>query len=232
MSVIIARPQSRRASRISTEDAILSAAEAVFAEKGYDGATTSAIAAAAGLPKANVHYYFATKEQLYRRIIAGILGTWLDAARAFDEFGSAAEALERYIGAKMDLARERPYGSRVFAKEIMRGAPVAQDFLDTTLKAWVEERARVVRRWIGEGQLRPIEPRTLFFMIWATTQHYADFAHQIAALNDGAPLSDAEFEAAKAQVIAIILAGVELTDSPRSTAPGHAMRTAADNHLD
>ena len=208
MSAIIDRPPGRRASRISTEDAILSAAEAIFAEKGYDGATTSAIAAAASLPKANVHYYFATKEQLYHRVIAGILEAWLDAARAFDEFGSATDALSRYIGAKMDLARERPHGSRVFAKEIMRGAPVAQDFLDTTLKGWVEKRARVVRRWIAEGQLRPIEPKTLFFMIWATTQHYADFAHQIASLNDGAPLSDAAFEAAKAQVIAVILGGV------------------------
>ncbi|HEX4766430.1 MAG TPA: TetR/AcrR family transcriptional regulator [Lichenihabitans sp.] len=208
MSAIIDRAPGRRATRISSEGAILVAAETVFAEKGYDGATMSAIAAAASLPKANVHYYFATKEQLYRRVIAGILEAWLDAARAFDEFGSAAEALRRYIGAKMDLARERPYGSRVFAKEIMRGAPVAQDFLDTTLKEWLEERARVVRRWIGEGQLRPIEPRTLFFMIWATTQHYADFAHQIAALNGGAPLSDAAFQAAKDEVIAVILGGV------------------------
>ena len=197
-----------RLSRTGSEDAILAAAEVVFAERGYDGATTAAIATAAGLPKANLHYYFATKEQLYRRVIARILDAWLDAADAFDAMDSAQDALTRYIAAKMDLARERPHGSRVFASEIMRGAPVAQDFLVTTLKRWVEERSAVVERWIRQGQLRPIDPKTLFFMIWAATQHYADFAHQIAALNDGEPLSAAAFEASKVQLIGMVLGGV------------------------
>lgn len=201
-------PPPIRPSRTGSEDAILAAAEIVFADRGYDGATTAAIAAAAGLPKANVHYYFATKEQLYRRVIARVLDAWLDAADAFDAMDSAQEALTRYIAAKMDLARERPHGSRVFASEIMRGAPVAQDFLVTTLKRWVEERSAVVERWIRQGQLRPIDPKTLFFMIWAATQHYADFAHQIAALNGGEPLSTTAFEASKAQLIGMILGGV------------------------
>ena len=209
MSATIEKSGSRRTTRLNSEGSILAAAEAVFAERGFDGATTAAIAALAGLPKANVHYYFPTKAQLYRKVIERILEAWLDAARAFDEVDSAREALARYVSAKMDLARDRPYGSRVFAKEVMRGAPVAQDFLETTLKAWIEDRAAVVRRWIRQGQLRPVEPRTLFFMIWATTQHYADFAHQIATLNGGEPLSDEAFATAKAHVVAIILQGVE-----------------------
>ncbi len=209
MSAANDKSRCRRATRINSEDAILAAAEAIFAERGFDGATTAAIAAMAGLPKANVHYYFSTKERLYREVIRRILDAWLDAARAFDEVDSAREALARYIVAKMDLARERPFGSRVFAKEIMRGAPVAQDFLETTLKSWIDDREAVVRRWIRQGQLRPVEPRTLFYLIWATTQHYADFAHQIATLNGGEPLSDESFAAAKTHVIAIILQGVE-----------------------
>ena len=215
MSDTIERVPARRASRVGSQDAILAAAEIIFAERGYDGATTAGIAAAAGLPKANIHYYFATKQQLYRQVIGRVLEAWLDAARAFDEVDSAEEALSRYIGAKMDLARERPHGSRVFAKEIMSGAPVAQAFLEHTLKPWIDERSAVVERWIRQGQLRPIAPRTLFFMIWATTQHYADFAHQIATLNDGAPLSDAAFATAKAEVIAIILGGVDVSRPSR-----------------
>ena len=92
--------------------------------------------------------------------------------------------------------------------EILRGAPEIQDFLDTTLRVWVESRGAVVRRWIAAGRLKPIEPRTLFYMIWATTQHYADFVHQIATLNGGAPLDDAAFAQARAEVIATILGGV------------------------
>lgn len=217
MNLIIDKSGPRRAARISSEDTILAAAEVVFAERGFDGATTAGIASAAGLPKSNVHYYFSTKEQLYRKVIERVLEAWLDAARAFDEVDSASEALARYVAAKMDLARERPHGSRVFAKEIMRGAPIVQDFLETTLTTWIRDREAVVRRWIGQGQLRAIEPRALFFMIWATTQHYADFAHQIATLNGGVPLSDAQFDAAKGHVIGIILDGI---GRPETSATG------------
>ena len=108
----------------------------------------------------------------------------------------------------MDLARSMPLGSRIWASEIMRGAPVIQDFLETTLADWVESRGRVVRRWIGEGKLRPIEPKYLFYMIWATTQHYANAAHEISTLEQGRPLEDAKFEAARRQVIETIIGGL------------------------
>jgi TetR/AcrR family transcriptional regulator len=208
MSQRKSRPDRQSAGRADLEEAILKAAEAEFAEKGFEGSTTSAIAARAGLPKANLHYYVATKEALYRRVVEGVLAAWLDAARSFDESASAEAALTRYIEGKMDLARERPLGSRIFAREVMRGAPVIQDFLDTTLTDWVRERGAAVERWIAEGQIRPLDPKVLFFMIWATTQHYADFAHQIAALNGGEPLGDEGFAAAKRQVVETLLRGI------------------------
>ena len=119
---------------------ILEAAEAVFAEHGFGGATTAAIAARAGVPKANLHYYFPTKAALYRAVIERVLTAWLAAASSFDENDDPREALARYIGAKMDLARAMPLGSRIWLSEIMRGAPVIQDFLETTLAEWVELR--------------------------------------------------------------------------------------------
>lgn len=201
--------------RAAHEDAILCAAESVFAERGYSGTTTAEIAARAGLPKANLHYYFPTKADLYRRVLTGVLTAWLSAADTFESDADPAEALGRYIGAKMDLARTRPQGSRIFANEILRGAPEIQDFLETTLREWVESRSAVVRRWIAAGALKPIEPKTLFFMIWATTQHYADFAQQIEALNDGRPLDDDAFARARADVITVILGGVLARDAPQ-----------------
>ncbi len=204
------RMRAASAIRAGHEDAILAAAESVFAERGFSGATTSEIAARAGLPKANLHYYFPTKRDLYRRVLTGVLTAWLSAADAFESSQDPAEALGRYIGAKMDLARSRPQGSRIFASEILRGAPEIQDFLETTLREWLESRSAVVGGWIAAGVMRPIEPRTLFFMIWATTQHYADFAHQIATLNGGRPLDDIAFAQARADVIGTILGGVLL----------------------
>ena len=194
--------------REENERVLLEAAERVFAEQGFAGATTAAIARSAGVPKANLHYYFATKEGLYRAVIERTLNTWLDAASSFDASEDACEALSAYISAKMELAREMPLASRIWSAEIMRGAPIIQDFLDTTLSQWVAKREAAVRRWIAAGKLKPIEPKVLFYMIWATTQQYANAAHEIATLNGGEPLDDAAFERAKAQVIATILGGV------------------------
>ena len=202
------KPTAKPSIREGNERAILAAAEAVFAEQGFGGATMAAIAARAGVPKPNVHYYLPTKAGLYRAVVEQVLTAWLDAAHAFDTSADPVEALTTYIEAKMDLAREMPLGSRIWASEIMRGAPVIQDFLDTTLTQWVRSRETVVKRWIAEGKLKPIEPKVLFYMIWASTQHYANAAHEIASLEPGGTLDDESFQRAKAQVAAIILGGV------------------------
>ena len=194
--------------REENERALLEAAESIFAEQGFAGATTAAIARRAGVPKANLHYYFATKEGLYRAVIERVLNAWLAAASSFDASEDPAEALAAYIGAKMDLAREMPLASRIWSAEIMRGAPMIQDFLDRTLTEWVASRGSVVKRWVAAGKLKPIEPRYLFYMIWATTQQYANASHEMATLNGGRPLDDAAFERAKRQVIDIIVSGV------------------------
>ena len=194
--------------REENEQALLAAAEAVFAAQGFAGATTAAIARRAGVPKANLHYYFATKEGLYRAVVERVLTAWLEAASSFDASENPREALAAYIGAKMDLARAMPLASRIWTAEIMRGAPIIQDFLDTTLTQWVASRGAAVRRWIKAGKLKPIEPKVLFYMIWATTQQYANAAHEMATLNGRKPLDDQAFERAKRQVIDTIVSGV------------------------
>jgi TetR/AcrR family transcriptional regulator len=204
------RPATRKprpAIRAENERALLEAAERVFAEEGFAGATTAAIARRAGVPKANLHYYFSTKEGLYRAVVERVLTAWLDAA-SFDDSDNPREALGAYIGAKMDLARAMPLASRIWSAEIMRGAPMIQDFLDTALTGWVASREEAVRRWIDAGKLKPIDAKVLFYMIWATTQQYANAAHEMATLNGGRPLDDAAFERAKRQVIDTIVGGV------------------------
>ena len=198
----------RASVREGREKSIFDAARSVFAEFGFKGATTAEIARRAGIPKANLHYYFATKEALYRHVTAEVLTDWLSAASSFDEKDDPVEAIAAYIGAKMDLARADPLGSRIWANEILRGAPVIGDFLETTLADWLSSREAIVRRWIDQGKLVAMEPRYFFYMIWASTQHYADFEGQMMALNGGMPLSDEQFEAAKIQVIETLLRGV------------------------
>lgn len=202
------RPLRRVEIRQQNEALILQAAEKVFAEAGFGGATMQLIADLAGLPKANLHYYFATKEDLYRRVVRNIFEFWLHAADALDDAPGPVEGIGAYIDAKMEISRRHPDGSKVWASEVMHGAPVIQDYLETTLRDWTAGRVALIQRWIDEGKMKPIDPRHLLYMLWATTQHYADFGHQIETLNGGRPLSEAEWNAAKESVKTMILRGI------------------------
>jgi len=202
------RPISKKIIRQENERLILEAAEKVFAEAGYGGATMQLIADVAGLPKANLHYYFPTKEALYRQVVEAIFYDWLEAADFFDDADGPIDGLGAYIDAKMEISRRHPAGSKVWASEVMHRAPVIQETLETTLREWTAGRVEVIQRWIDAGLMDPIEPNYLLYMVWATTQHYADFGHQIETLNNGDPLSDAQWETAKATVKRIILSGI------------------------
>ncbi|WP_026758918.1 TetR/AcrR family transcriptional regulator [Sediminimonas qiaohouensis] len=202
------RPASRKEIRQENEKLILQAAEKTFAEAGFGGATMQLIADVAGLPKANLHYYFPTKESLYRRVVQDIFHVWLQAADIFDAADGPIEGLGAYIDAKMEISRKHPAGSKVWASEVMHRAPVIQDYLETTLRDWTEGRIAVIERWIDQGLMDPVNPRHLLYMLWATTQHYADFNHQIETLNNGRPLSDAQWAEATDTVKRIILSGI------------------------
>lgn len=202
------KPGRRTDIRRENERAILDAAEKVFAEAGFGGATMQLIADMAGLPKANLHYYFATKEDLYRKVVQQIFEIWLDAASSFENAPGPVEGIGAYIDAKMDISRTHPHGSKVWASEVMHGAPVIQDYLETTLRDWTDGRIELIQRWIDEGKMKPVNPRHLLYMLWATTQHYADFGHQIQTLNDGKPLTDKQWQEAKASVKDMVLRGI------------------------
>jgi TetR/AcrR family transcriptional regulator len=201
------RPPRRTEIRQQNETLILQAAEKVFAEAGFGGATMQLIADMAGLPKANLHYYFPTKEDLYRRVVQDIFEIWLHAADSMDQAPGPIEGIGAYIQAKMEISRRHPNGSKVWAFEVMHRAPVIQDYLETTLRAWTTGRVRLIERWIAEGKMAPVDPEHLLYMLWATTQHYADFGHQIETLNAG-PLSDADWQKATDSVKTMILRGI------------------------
>lgn len=194
--------------RAENERLILEAGERIFAQHGFRGATMQMIADQAGLPKANLHYYFDSKEKLYRCVVEKIFEIWLQAASSFENSDEPKEALKLYIYEKMQISRRHPYGSKVWANEVMQGAPIIQDFLETQLRSWTDGRIESIQAWIAAGKIRSVEPRWVMYMIWATTQHYADFGHQIETLNEDAPLSEAQWEAASETVFEVIWNGL------------------------
>jgi TetR/AcrR family transcriptional regulator len=200
----------RERARAKIEAKILSAAEAVFAEHGFSGASMSEIARRAGIPKPNLHYYCKTKEELYQRVLRRILDLWLGTADEIQSESDPAAAFAHYIGAKIDLARRHPLASRVFANELIHGAPRLGDFLENELQDWVAKKSKVIEGWVKAGKMHPIDPRHLFFMLWAATQTYADFAVQIAAVLGRKQLKAADYERAAEQTTEIVLRGLGL----------------------
>jgi len=199
---------TQKKNREKNIEKILSAAEIIFAEFGYNGASISRIAETAGLPKSNIVYYFATKELLYRTVVEDIFNVWRAAADQIVEEADPELALSSYIDTKLELARTRPYGSKVWANEIIQGAPIVQDYLESELQSWTDQRIAVIDKWIELGKIRPISAKHLLFAIWATTQHYADFKHQISTLNDGSDLSEEQWAETKKTVKDLLLFGI------------------------
>lgn len=194
--------------REETRERILSAAERVFADYGYEGASFSRIAKEADLPKSNIVYYFETKHKLYRLVVENIFNVWRQAADAIYPENDPEQALGDYIDTKLELARQRPHGSKVWATEIIQRAPIVQDYLEGELRTWTEDRMKIIDDWIAEGRIRPIDSRSLLYAIWATTQHYADFTHQIQTLNDDKELSERQWDQTKQAVKDLLLKGV------------------------
>ena len=162
--------------------AILEAGLAVFSLHGFEGATLDAIARAARLSKPNVLYYFASKEAIHQALLAGLLDAWLAPLRALDPAGEPLEEVLGYVRAKLALSRGFPRESRLFAGEVLRGAPHLGEVLAGDLRALVAEKAAVIGAWMAEGRLRPVPPEHLIFGVWALTQHYADFDAQVRAV--------------------------------------------------
>ncbi len=206
------RPRRKQHIRSAAEADILPAAESVFARAGFSGATMAEIALAAGLPKANLHYYFRTKADLYRAVLDHTLSLWLAETTGICMEADPATALGDYIRAKMRLSNTHPDASRVFANEMLHGAPQIGGYLRRELKTLIDEKSRVLQHWAARGFIDDIDARHLFFTIWAATQTYADFQPQICAVLGKPTLTKAELTRAANQLVRVILKGCGVTE--------------------
>ena len=181
--------------RIQTRNrsAIMSGGLDAFSTAGFKGATLDQIADAAGLSKPNLLYYFPSKEAIYAALLEELLKTWLDPLRTLDPNGNPIEEILAYAHRKLAMSRDFPRESRLFANELLAGAPQIHAVLAGPLRTLVDEKAQIMRGWMDAGLIRKSDPHHLIFSIWALTQHYADFDVQVrAVLGDVDPFSGAD----------------------------------------
>ncbi len=186
------KPRRRSQAATAKRSAILQAALALFSQFGIHGTSLDRVAEGAEVSKTNLLYYYPSKEVLYVAVLKEILDVWLAPLRALRADQDPLTAIRHYIRLKLEVSRDHPQASRLFCLEMLQGAPLLRGELAGDLKALVESKAAIVEQWISAGQLAAVQPQHLFFMLWATTQHYADFASQVEAVT-GQTLQDPDF---------------------------------------
>lgn len=189
----MAKEMGKRTRAVSEKrQSILSAALEIFSRLGFHGARVEQVAEQAGVSKTNLLYYFPSKEALYIAVLRQLLDVWLAPLRAFRSDLQPLAAIKEYIRLKLEVSRDHPQASRLFCHEMLQGAPLLKAELTGDLKTLVEEKSAIIAGWIASGKLVAVDPHHLIFMIWAATQHYADFATQVEAVT-GATLQDEAF---------------------------------------
>ncbi|HBV54164.1 MAG TPA: TetR family transcriptional regulator [Rhodobacteraceae bacterium] len=189
----------RKPSRIQQKNRkrVLEAALEVFSQHGYRGSTLDQIADTAGLSKPNILYYFSGKEEIHVTLLNRLMETWLDPLAHLDPSGDPMEELLAYTRRKLEMSRTYPRESRLFANEILQGAPRIAPHLESGLKPLVDEKCDLIQQWVDAGRIAAVNPRHLIMSIWSTTQHYADFEAQVRVLE---PETDASWRAAGAHL--------------------------------
>ncbi len=193
--------------RSDNQAKILRAAEIEFAQSGFKGASIMSIAKRANLPRPNIHYYFANKLDLYSCVLMDVLALWNEAFDLVTAEDDPAEAIGNYIHAKVMYSKTNPLASKIFANELIHGAPHLSEYLNTDYRKWLLDKSQVIQEWVTQGKMDPVDPLYLIWLIWASTQHYADFSVQVSTVIGKPRLSDEEFEAVADNLRHIILKG-------------------------
>lgn len=198
-------------SREKVETSILKAAEEVFSQYGYRGASLQVIADRAGLPKANILYYMGSKQALYVRLLNRMMHRWNEVLEDITPESDPASVLSDFIRTKMVLGQRYPDGSKLFAAEILAGAPFLSDYLAGELRDWVASRAAIIRQWSAQGKMDAVDPRWLIFLIWSATQHYTEYSAQVSGILDRDALTAEDIESISAFLEHVILKGCGIT---------------------
>jgi TetR/AcrR family transcriptional regulator len=215
-------PKSKTRIKIRNEAKIIEAAQTLFAAHGYHGTAIEKIAEMAEMSQPNFHNYFKTKADLYEAVLNNTLNIWVGLIDNLDVNGDPERELRRYIVQKIAMARKYPEASRIFAGEMLQGAPVMMPHLKGMVRRKVLDFSAVIETWSRQGRIRAVDPAHLIFLIWGATQHYADFLPQIKAVLGLPRLKKSHFEAAAESIFAMIFNGLRADSGEVGGSPARA----------
>ena len=204
---IVARKQRVRN---RNERKIISAAEKLFSEKGYNTATIQEIANSIDIPKANIHYYFPTKRDLYLAVIMNLRDLWKNDVDIIMNENDARGALSAYVRSLLDLSFDNPHAHKIWNWEMMRGAKNLTPEIKRSMRKRHEKETKLIQSWIDAGQIIPIEPQNLLYFLWGITTHFSYQRDQVKILNGNKHLSKKQREKVYQDAVNMVLRGIIL----------------------
>ena len=198
-----------------TETAIFQAALTVFARKGKDGARMQEIADEAGINKALLHYYYRSKDGLYRSVFRAVMQHFLESVEeAIAQEGPFREVLKNVIAGYIDEHRKHPEVARMWMQENLNGAPIAREFLlgqiDRGRTTTAERVMQRIQRAIDDGEIREVDPLHLLLSVLGASVFFFLSIPVFSAIHPGlADDPNAEAERRKQHVFDLIYHGLE-----------------------
>lgn len=159
---------------------LLAAALDVFSVYGFSGASLDEIAQLAEMHKSNIFYYYENKEALYVEVLTTVMQKWLAPLQVLEAELEPAQAITQYLMQKIEVSRTQPKASKLFALEIIQGAPHILPILKGPLRKLFKRKSKVIANWQEQGKISDkIDAEVLILNLWGITQNYADFSTQI-----------------------------------------------------
>ena len=197
-----------RLARLRKEDQIRAEAEQQFARFGFEGVSLDDIAAALGISRQNMLYYFSSKDDLYDAVLDDVLQSWLKGMEGLAHGDDPEAAISAYVRAKLRFSQDRPSGSAVFTREVMAGAPRYSEKLAQRVIPQLRADVQTFEKWARQGLIARVDFTHLMFLVWSVTQAYADLAPQFALFMGKERLTDRDFTAAHALITQVVLASL------------------------
>jgi TetR/AcrR family transcriptional regulator len=190
---------------VETRAAILRAAEEVYAEHGLAGARTDGIAAAAGVNKALLYYYFKGKEELYQAVVGSQVREFQQQAREIlSERGPAGPILLRYVSYHIDFIGTHPHYPRIFQRMMMEGDPALERLIREHSVPLKKLLVAVLARGMKSGEFRDFDKGHTIVSIGGLAAHYFNIAPAFRLVTGQDPYSKANLAKRKAEVLKFI----------------------------
>ncbi|GLO13307.1 transcriptional regulator [Pseudomonas putida] len=205
--------------RRKNQKLILKAASESFAATGFTATHSHEIAERAGVPKANLYYYFQTKENLYVQVLMSFVEPLVKASAALRKNDDPIAGLRAYIKARIRIIREHPFSAAVFSQELLSGGRRLPEACKNVLHEEARHNVACLRNWIDHGRLAPCDPEHLMIFIWSATRTYTNLAWQMSQIRGVAQPDKSDFDRATRTVTRMVLSGVVPKPQPTVTLP-------------